>query len=299
VSAGGLQPEFEPRLVEAAVHEAVRGHGEERAFHGEREAVYEIGEAEAREAGFDALHVRWFERLALDRPFGEVLAGEPAIAAGCGRWLVAGARDRRDEAADLLVAAGDRPTLVVLVMPQTVATPERLRLLLRRELLRVGDMLDPGFGYEPAPPPGAAGAGGGGAARAAYRVLWDAYVDGRLVRLGVLPGTVRQDRLKEFVRAFGDLDAGGEIAFERFFGGQPLTHGELVAFARSGWAGGAAGRRSGWPGEGRAGSAADGGGRPPAGPRSEGAGALRGPPGRGPRGSGAAPARWRRRGPAG
>lgn len=241
MSAGRLAPEFDPRLVEAAVLEAIRGHVHGREFHAEREAVYEVGEPEPREAAFEALHARWFERLALDQAFDQTLAERPELAARCGRCLIARARGRRDEVADLLVTPDDRPTLVVLVMPETVAVPERLRILLRRELLRIGDMLDPRFGYEPVPPAGAAGGAWSWARRDAYRVLWDAYVDGRLARLGVLPSTARRDRMGEFVRAFRHLGADAEAAFERFFGGRELTHAEFVAFTASRGAGETAG----------------------------------------------------------
>jgi hypothetical protein len=240
VNAGRLVPEFDPRLVEAAVLGAMRGRALERDFHAERDALYEIGEPEPRECAFEALHARWFERLALDRAFTEALAEHPELAARCRRCLIASARDRRDEVADLLVTPDDRPTLVVLVTPETVAVPERLRVLLRRELLRVADMLDPRFGYEPAPPAGVAGGPREWAVRDGYRVLWDAYVDGRLVRLGVLPPTARRERQGEFVRAFGHLGADADVAFDRFFGGQELTHAEFVAFTarrRTGTAG--------------------------------------------------------------
>jgi hypothetical protein len=233
VNRGRLDPEFDPRLVEAAVLEAIRGHAREHDFHAEREAIYEIDEPEPRETAFEALHVRWFGRLALDRTVHQALAEQPEIAARCGRCLVARARARREEVADLLVAPDERPTLVVLVMPATVAIPERLRVFLRRELLRVGDMLDPGFGYYPAPPAGAAGGAWERAVRDAYRVCWDAYVDGRLVRRGALPAAVRHDRLGDFVRAFRHLGTGAEAAFERFFEGPQLTHAEFLAFTAS------------------------------------------------------------------
>lgn len=243
MNAGRLDPEFDPRLVEAAVLEALRGHAGERDFHAEREVLYDIVEPEPREAAFEALHARWFGRLALDRAFHRALAEHPEIAARCRRCLVARARGRREEVADLLVAPDERPTLVVLVTPGTVAVPERLHVFLRRELLRVGDMLDPGFGYDPAPPAGVAGGAWERPVRDAYRVLWDAYVDGRLVRRGVLPATARRDRLGDFVRAFRHLGADAEAAFERFFGGQRLTHAELLAFTARRPHGGVAGPR--------------------------------------------------------
>jgi hypothetical protein len=237
MSTRPLEPEFDPRLVEAAVLAAVARRGGEGEFHAERDGLYQIAEPEPREAAFAALHARWFERLALDRPFRETLAERPTIAARCGRWLVARARGTRDEAADLLVAPSAPPTLLVRVTAETVATAERLSLLLRRELLHVADMLDPRFGYAPSLPASAAGGARESVVRGNYRVLWDAYVDGRLARLEAVPLAVRAERLAEFVRAFPHLGERAVAAFERFFGARELTHAELLAFAVGGPAG--------------------------------------------------------------
>ncbi len=234
MSAGRLDPEFDPRLVEAAVLAATRGQTVEGEFRAERDRLYEIAEPEPREAAFEAFHARWFLHLGLARPFQRALAEQPGIAAGCGRWLVAQARGRREEAADLLVGSDVRPTLLARVTPETVAAPERLRLLLRRELLHVADMLAPEFGYEPTLPPGVAGGARERVVRDNYRVLWKAWVDGRLVRRGVLLATARGERLADFARAFPHLGAGAEAAFDRFFGAHQLTHAALVAFAAAG-----------------------------------------------------------------
>jgi hypothetical protein len=231
VSARALEPEFDPRLVEAALLAAVRGRADERALHAERDRLYEIAEPEPREAAFAELHARWFERQALDRPFREMLAERPEIGARCRRYLVARARDRREEAADLLVTPDAPPTLLVRVAPETVSAPGRLGLLLRRELLHVADMLDPRFDYRPTLGPEAGGGARESGVRDNYRVLWNVYVDGRLVRAGLVPPGVRAERLREFARAF---PGASEAAFERFYGGRALTHAELLAFAAGG-----------------------------------------------------------------
>jgi hypothetical protein len=70
-----------------------------------------------------------------------------------------------------------------------------------------------------------------------YRVVWDAYVDGRLVAASRALVAVRAERLTEFRRAYPELGDGVEAAFERFFEARRCTHAELVAFASvsSGW----------------------------------------------------------------
>jgi len=234
VSAHRLEPEWDPRLVEAAVLAGMAGGRAEREFRIARDALYEIAEPEPREAAFARLHARWFERLGLDRPFREALAEHPAIAARCGRWLVARARGRPDEGADLRVGPDGRRTVLVRVTSDTVVEPERLALLLRREILHVADMLDPDFGYAPSLPAHAVGGPRERLVREGYRVLWDAYVDGRLARVGRMPPTARRARLGEFARAFPYLGSAAEAAFTRFFDGPALTHAELLAFAIGG-----------------------------------------------------------------
>ncbi len=229
-----LELEWDPALVEGAVLAAISGPTETRRFHAERDGLYRIAEPEPREAAFAALHARWFVRLGLGRPFSLALAERPEIAERCGRWLVARARARRDEAADLLVASGVLPTLLVRVTAETVATAGRLQILLRHELLCVSDMLDPRFAYAPSLREDAAGGARERVVRDNYRVLWSVFVDGRLLRAGLAPGAVRRERLREFLAAFPHLGDRGEAAFERFFDGRGLTHAALLAAAAGG-----------------------------------------------------------------
>jgi hypothetical protein len=145
--------------------------------------------------------------------------------------LVTRARGGRDEGADLLVTPATRPVLSVRVCPETVAAPDRLRLLMRRELLHVGDMLAPRFGYDTALPEHVAGTARERAVRDNYRIVWDAYVDGRLVRADLVPRTARADRFRDFARAFSHLGAGLEAAFGGIFDAPELTHADLLGFA--------------------------------------------------------------------
>jgi hypothetical protein len=95
-------------------------------------------------------------------------------------------------------------------------------------------MLDPAFGYEATLPPEVAGGPRERAVRAAYRLLWDVAVDGRLVRLGALPPRVRDERLRELTRAFPRLGDAVAATFERLFAGRGLTHRWLLALASGG-----------------------------------------------------------------
>jgi hypothetical protein len=229
--------EYESRLVEAAVLLALRGHAEEPGFRAERDPLYGILDSEAREAAFRAFHAAWFERLGLDREVARALRERPSIALRADRCLLAHTSSGRDESAELFVAPGNgegkscRGTVVLRLRPETLARPAGLREFLRHEFLHIADMLDPRFAYEPWLPPSEAGPAHEPLLKDRYRVLWDAYIDGRLSRLGQAPAGRRAERLGEFKRAFPMLGHVTEEAFDRFFTAVFLRHDDLVAFA--------------------------------------------------------------------
>jgi hypothetical protein len=223
--------DYEPALVEAAVLAAVRARPE--TFHRERDPLYAIADGETREAAFVALHARWFQRLGLDRWLPDALAERPQVAAACERCVVLRARAAAAEGADLLVAAPRAPTLLVRCTPERLAAPAAALAMLRHELLHVADMLDHDFGYEPRLPHEDGRLPAGRLAER-YRVLWDAYVDGRLVAGARAPAAVLAERLREFRAAFPELGDGAGAAFRRFFDARRRTHAELIAFATAG-----------------------------------------------------------------
>lgn len=229
--------EYEPRLVEEAVLLAVQGAGEGRAFRRERDRLYEVADPEARDAGFRAFHAGWFDRLGLGSGIVLALREHPSLATSVSRWLVAHACSSRDEGAELFVSSESetdgalRRAVVIRLRPETLTLPDRLRLLLRHELFHIADMVDPRFGYAPRLRVTDAGPSHERVLSDRYRVLWDAYIDGRLSRLGWAPPGIRADRLSEFARAFARLGERTEEAFGHFFGAASLSHAELVAFA--------------------------------------------------------------------
>jgi hypothetical protein len=231
MSRPGLDPQYDPALVEAAVLEAVGARGEGREFHAAREGLYTVPDVEARERAFADLHGRWFERLGLHRPFLAALDEQPRIAVSCDRWVVLRARSASEEAADLLAARAGRPTLLVELTPSTTAAPARMAAVLRHELMHVADMLDPDFGYTPELPADVRGTPSEAAVRSRYRVLWGVYVDGRLVRAGRAPRERRDGRLAEFIRFFPETGAEAAARFTDFFDSPRRTHAELLAFA--------------------------------------------------------------------
>jgi hypothetical protein len=229
--------EYEPRLVEDAVLRALSGRAEEAEFRAERDPLYEIADPEEREARFRAFHAAWFRRLGLGQGIDEALQEQPSVAANVLRCLVAYTPWAREEGAELFVpsrstaAAPLEPVVLIRLRPETLTLSDRLRALLRHELLHIVDMLDPDFGYEPWLPSSGAGRAKEQLVRDRYRVLWDAYIDGRLARLGGAPAGIRAERLSEFRRAFPMLGERAEETFEHFFEAASCRHAELMAFA--------------------------------------------------------------------
>jgi hypothetical protein len=228
---------YEPRLVEDAVMAVLPGRAEEPVFRTERDGLYTISDRDEREARFSAVHVAWFERLGLAQPVTDALREQPSVAARTTGCLVTGAASRREEGAELFVAAGasgtetGRRTAVLRLCPGAFADRETLRALLRHELMHVADMLAPTFGYTPRWVGAATEMLPDALVRERYRVLWNTSVDGRLARRGWTPPGVRATRLAEFTGAFPMLGRHTGAAFERLFAGRRPTHTELVQFA--------------------------------------------------------------------
>lgn len=237
-SATRFAIEYEPRLVEEAVLLAVRNRPEERVFRALRDRLYEVGDADGREAAFERLHGAWFERLGLGEAVGRALGERPSLLKAVARVLVVRAAASREEGADLFVrptggggAGPHRRSVLIRLRPASLARPVPLLRLLRHELLHVADMLDPRFGYDPRPFHAGSDPVAEPLLRERYRVLWDAYVDGRLARLGQASPRARALRQAEFRRIFPMPGAAAEAAFDRFFQAEACRHSELVAFA--------------------------------------------------------------------
>lgn len=224
---------FDASLAEEAVLLAEPGlsDAEREAFRSERDRIYDASEPEERDARFEELHGRWFVRLGLDRPLYEALAERPELLGGGRSCRVLRAATRQQELADLCLETGhSEPTIVLRLRPETLLGARALLELLRRELSYVADMLDPGFGYRPELEASNLGAAHDRLLRERYRVVWDATIDGRLVRRGWLPSGVADSRRAEFVRAFASLGDEASAAFASWFERQRPTHAEIAAF---------------------------------------------------------------------
>jgi hypothetical protein len=227
---------YDAVLVEESVLLAERrlSAADAAAFRAERDRIYDADDPDEREARFEELHGRYFLQLGLDRPLHDVLADRPELLLRTRGCRVLPAVSRQEETADLRADVGapaeTTPAIVVRLRPQSLLDREALRTLLRRELLHVADMLDPAFAYIRELPIIDTDPAVVNLLRERYRVVWDATIDGRLCREGLLGAGARAARLAEFGSTFPMLMQRAETAFAAWFDGPRPSHATMVAF---------------------------------------------------------------------
>ena len=223
--------EFEPALAEEAVLLVLKGSPRRRAFHRDRERAYAETDPERRDRAFLQIHSRWFEALGLDRPVRSAIRETEEELSQVSRWLFVRAVSGRQAGAELFVAEKTRCSVVVRLLPATLADRGRVLEFLRRELLYIADMLDPRFEYEPRLPRSPLGPPADRHLQDRYAALWRVSVEGRLARAGRIPDGRRESCLAGFRRVFGCLGAEAGACFERIWGGERPLHSVFVALA--------------------------------------------------------------------
>jgi hypothetical protein len=228
--------DYDPVLVEQAVRLAVRSdRSAEQSLHKVVDPLYAIDDREARDRAFTRTFAEWFTQLGLGRPLAELIAERPLIDRRVARCLVRMAPRRKAESAELFVRR-DSPTdpivrtLVIQLCAESLVEPESVRPFLRRELLHVGDMLDDDFGYVREEFDGLPAQQN--LVRDRYGVLWDIYVERRLLDENLVGGE-RMERLRVgFEKAFtlGGQPPAGD-AFDRAMQCRSLTHRQLYSWA--------------------------------------------------------------------
>jgi len=221
--------EFDPRLMEDAVQLHISGHAREAEFHQERERIYEIRDEEKRDKGFRELHQQWFVRLDLAHVVERALDDYPLLKRDTRSCRVMFAISSKQEGADLY---GDSPaTIVIKLRPCHLLDTSSLLAFLRHEFMHLHDILDPCFAYQLELPQSEVGPTYDNLIRERYRVLWDTWIDGRLLSRGWAPAAVKQRRQAEFKATFSMLGEGWEVSFSQWFSWPVHRHEDLLTFA--------------------------------------------------------------------
>lgn len=229
--------EYDAPLIEKAVFLAARRNaGHEEALHREIDGLYNIQDEQQREQAFRRAFRQAFSALDLDRVIAQFLAERPSIGRMTGQCIVHEAPRSKAEAAELYVrtssgqpAPGDR-TVVIHVCPESLVDPDRLADRMRRELVHIADMLDARFDYDRSAFDGLAGMVT--VVHDRYRVLWDIFVEGRLIREGKVSEAGLPQLRRAFLRALTHrAQPPHPDLFDELLQADDLTHGQLLRWA--------------------------------------------------------------------
>jgi hypothetical protein len=232
-----MRIEYDPNLVEQTVFLAARRDARlECDLHQAVDPFYKMADEEGRSRAFREVTGEFFRRLHLDRIVPSFVAERPLIGQHIRACVVFEAAHGKAQSADVFVkqeSAGGQQTqrtLVIRVCPESLLDVARLAPWLRRELLHAADIVDPAFGYSVNDI-----AGQPHEQRLVldrYRVLWDVYVEGRLVREGRSEAAMAPRLWGGFARAFTYREhKPSREAFEMFLPTSRLTHRQLLEWA--------------------------------------------------------------------
>lgn len=229
---------FESDFVENAVFLTIRRYEANGLsecagkWHGERNRIYSIKDPQARAKAFRQLDDEWFTRLGLRERFETIANLFPILEDPTLMIRIRRALSRKDEGSELYVQ-GDMKTNLVKIQTARLFEEDYLEKFLCHEWLRVSDMLDPVFQYSPHAALSDASELEDNLIRDRYRILWDLYLSGRLMKRGfnTLIPLERERQLidKAFSKWTREVQ---ENIFREISDGKYQTQSDLLKLAR-------------------------------------------------------------------
>ncbi len=222
---------YAPELIENVImgeigrREALGDATLRELYHRRAEPLYDFVE-EKRGEMFNKLHTKFFSELGFDKMMRGILSGFPRLKKIRRVSIV---RSDLEEEADLAMEEGMPKTILIKLRPESFLDQARLSKTLRHELMHVSDMLDDAFDY------GVHRFGSTAeetVVKDKYRLLWDIYIDSRLVRRGIEAPDALEARFAEFERLYQKIpEQHRRRVFEALWGTEKMTHGELLELA--------------------------------------------------------------------
>mgnify|MGYP001563396600 FL=1 len=229
--------EFDPAFVEEAVFWAARDTREAdntliQHFHNDRERIYQNAAEEDRNVSFQRLYGEYFEKLGIKDMFERVVVDFPLLNQPGILIFFKKVWSKRDEDTELYVD-GPSKTVCLALTVNRILQPAGLQAILRHELLRISDMLDPRFQYVPHINLDGKDELEDNVIRDCFRILWDAYIDIRLGKKGHSVMKPAEERKKELQRAvFFFKKSEQEYIYSRLEGCEDLTQIDLIGWAQ-------------------------------------------------------------------
>lgn len=229
--------EYGPQLVEQATFLASRSDPErECAMHELLDPLFRIDDTESRQRAFRDAYGVLFRRFGLDEIVPAQARAFPLLRTRLGRCIVREAERRRAQSADLYRDKSKEGTndgervLIIALCPECLVDQDRLCPWLLRQLRHIEDMVDERFGYECELP--GASAVQQNLIRDRYGLLWDIFVECRLLRSGRISGDGVGALRRSFEKAFTrDGQSPSRVDFDRLLKRDDLTHAQLMSWA--------------------------------------------------------------------
>jgi hypothetical protein len=246
--------ELDPQLLEEVVFLEIRRReqsGDQAIYQDYRDRVDSLydavigvdalygGDDEDRDIAFRDVHGEFFDRLGFGRMIRDLLDEFPLLQQHLDQITCSKAVSRKQEGADLFVRRHDgggrlHRTAMLRLRAEIFLDAGQFHILLRQELYHVSDMLDPAFGYEPDLGDTGESTAQENLIRDRYRVLWELYIDARLVRAGRTPTAFLERRQSLLRKAFESVsDENNSAIFKTVSNAESLTHADLLELAKA------------------------------------------------------------------
>ncbi len=228
--------EYDSFLIEEVVFQEVKRRERTSDFnlfetyHRQANPIYEKFSLAEREAKFEKLHKRLFLKLGFGKICDETIAEVHGLRSKIEAVIIRKAITEREEEADL---SKDLKSIGIKILIKRFLNPSDLQKLLRHELKHVSDMLDKQFGYESREKLIVYSPEEENIIRDRYRILWDIYIDSRLIREGKKTISDKHGRYQEFEAYYQKIPDSHRISiFENIWQGEKLTHDQILEMAK-------------------------------------------------------------------
>lgn len=205
-----LNIQFDPLFVEEAVFVYIKScMRTEKAlisnFHNEREEIYnkEIT-AEERNRSFKNFYENYFEKAGLKERFEKMILEFPLLLRPDVLVFVKRVWTKKEEQVELFSQRGQKTIYIGLQVIRVLDT-FFLETFLRHELMRMSDMLDPNFQYDPHIFLGGKTELEDNLIRDRFRILWDRDIHARLLKGFLSAKNTQEDLLRLACQTANDL----------------------------------------------------------------------------------------------
>ncbi|MCA9405000.1 MAG: hypothetical protein KC684_00550 [Candidatus Omnitrophica bacterium] len=229
---------FESSFIEEAVFLAAKYNTNKindsiiQKFHEDRENIYQNTTTEERELAFETLYKEYLYKLKISEIFESiiskfVLLHQPNVILYVKKVWSKGQEDTE------LFVDGDLRTVCIALMVNRILQPFCIQAILRHDLMRICDMLDPKFQYSPQIRLDGKSELENNLIKDRFRILWDMYIDIRLRKKGYSTLKSVEDYQKAFQRSFFFLkNSEREYIYSKLEGCDDLMQIDMINWAQ-------------------------------------------------------------------